>query len=115
MPSDLSGGRQAHCLAIHGTGDVTVDPQHLTFGPDAPEVDCSGQVLGAALPPLFPEGVLDSCYQVESGFHGTGLGYPVNVSSTYVDQNPCYPTGDSIPGAPVFSVAFPTDSHAWDE
>ncbi|KAK4041593.1 hypothetical protein C8A01DRAFT_14659, partial [Parachaetomium inaequale] len=115
MPSDLSGGRQAHCLAVHGTGDITVDPQYLTFGPDALGLDFSGQVLGVGLPPLFPEGVPDSCYHGETGFYGTELGYPVNVSATYPAQSPCYPTGDSIPGAPVFSVAFPPVSHASDE
>ena len=115
MPSDLSGGRQAHCLAAHGTGNVTVDPQHSTFGPDALEIDFSGQVLGADLPPFFPEGVPDSCFQAESGFYGAGLGYPVNLSATYPGQSPCYPTGDSIPGAPVFSVDFPPVSHVSDE
>ncbi|KAK3294231.1 uncharacterized protein B0H64DRAFT_182668 [Chaetomium fimeti] len=116
VPSDLSGGQHAHCLATYGTeaGDATVDPQNLMIQPSTFGLDFSGQVPGADFDPPFPGASLESDHLGEAVYYGTGPADAPNPAPTYPEFDPYSPAGDSIPGAPVFSAAFSPVSHVLD-
>ena len=101
-PSDLSGGQHAQYLAPQ-VGDATVDPQQLTLQLNGFAMDFSYQVSGADFGTPFLGGSLEN--------HQLGLADAPNLSTTYPEVDPCPPSGEFIPGAPMFPVALPTDSH----
>lgn len=109
-PLDLSGGQHAQYLAPQ-FGDATINPQQLMLQPNGFAIDFPYQVSGADFGTPFFGGPLENHQLGQLVYYGAGLADAPNLPTTYPEVDPCAPSGDFIPGAPMFPVALPTESH----
>jgi hypothetical protein len=118
MAAEWFNGEEARFPPGYGHGgDGTVDPQLTVLEPGAAEVAWSGSPWNDLYPVGSLQVIPDEFFQEGSGFcYETEFTAPLGSPDLYPTDFDAYsPTGTSIPGALVSSVAFSQVSHVSDE